>query len=247
MGEAITLLRQLTDKYAEITDPIYGKCLVIPTNEYGAAWDQKLKEEGCKIFQGSAGGKTAFFVRLPGQDRVPAPEPRTVYEMPQKPDPPTPKPPARRGPAPGKRVGYGLTWTQDEDRELIKLVTLGLSDEAISEKIPGRTATAVKLRKKRLKKHGLLQTKRGRPRKTIAPEPPRTSEPTAPQRPTPIPTAIPTAIPTPAREPITLPKRPFDVKTNLQVNVSVDCSDPEAVNRFRTLVKEVALLTLKET
>jgi len=60
-----------------VTSTIYGPCLVIPTSEFGAAWEPELLNQGCKVFQGSSGSRAVLFIRPPKPEM--AEEPREVY------------------------------------------------------------------------------------------------------------------------------------------------------------------------
>jgi len=201
---------------------LYGECLVILAVEFGAAWEKDLKAEGCKIFQGTADGRSAFFVRLPGQGQAEqATEARTVYEP-----PPTPQAPAKT------RRGYGEGWTQEENKELIKGVTLGLTNEEIAERIPGRTVVAVKQRIQRLHKSGVLPKRKvGRPQRKKSPR-------IATHMPTPTSTPLSTPVTTTTPAPVTI-KEPFTIRTTLTLNLNVNCADPAAVEAAIQVLKAV--------
>jgi len=231
MGNPIGLLEQLKEKYAVIDDPIYKECLVIPATEFGKAWDEQLRAEGHKIFQNSVGGRAVFFVQLAvsklGQSETQG-ESKLVYE-----------PPAEQT---RKKHLYGFRWTQDEDKELIKGVTLNLTDAQIAEKLPGRTQVAVKQRRGRLEKHGILpgkKSKRGRPpgRKTSTPAPGGVPFPI--HKDEPLPTPTPTPIPTSTAAPATPAREPaFQIRTTLTINLNVNCNDALSVQNALKILQE---------
>ena len=234
MGDSLTLFVQLKTQYSQLHDPLYGDCLVIPTKAFQNDWYETLRSEGHKTFQGTVDGRAVLLGQLKetlvSKTDASTSEPKPVYE---------PKPEQTR-----KKHTYGISWTQDEDKELIKGVTLGLTDVQIAEKLPGRTEVAVKQRKNRLKKYGLLpgrKGKRGRPpgRKTSTPAPDPTPQITESRGPEPAPTPI-DAPAAPHTEAPAAPAREsaFQIRTTLTINLNVNCNDANSVENALKVLHE---------
>lgn len=223
-------IAELKENYAVINDKLYGECIVIPASEFGRAWEEDLKAQGCKIFQGTADSRAAFFVKLPTEKTETAEEPREVF----KPQPVPMHDPERR-------------WNPIDDATLINLWEANKLIDEIAKHFPNRTAASVKARLQRLRRAGKiegryggpkrLKKKFGRPRKPESP--PLISKPVPPEPPTPQPQPA-TAAPT------TTGKEPFNIRTTLQINLSVDCSDRNAVANFLDIAKQLGSLTRKE-
>jgi hypothetical protein len=160
----LVTLEQLKEDFAVTNVAPYGDCLVIPASMFGPAWEEDLKNEGCKIFSGSSEGKAAFFVKVPVEEAK-AERTRTVY---------APPPSEKNVSEKQRKTPLGVTWTDQENKCLIELVGQKLSPDEIAKHLPGRTEIAVRLRIGRLEKHGLLkkhQRKYTHKEKVAAPPP----------------------------------------------------------------------------
>ena len=226
---APSLLEQLKEKYAVLEDPLYGSCLVIPSKEFGADWENKLRAEGHKIYQGSAAGRVVFFVQLAilkSSGAEGSGKGKVVYEPPL---------------ASTKHSFLGKSWTSEEDKELIKGVTLGQKDKKIAERLPGRTPIAVNQRIHKLRKHGALpKSGRGKRRKLLRTEVRQAPRPEGEEPLTPEPDkepekSAPITAPAPAAPTI----RVFPIKTTLTISLNINCDDIMAIQNAMRLIREL--------
>ena len=235
-GDPMDLLEQLKQQYQEEDDPLAGRCLVIPEKNFQRTWIDELRAQGCEITQGNRGLHPFMFVSLPKQSA----KTTTSTTSTESPEPTKAQP------------WLGKPWTKDEDKEIIKGVTLGLNDAEIAKRLPGRTEVATKQRRQRLEKHGIIQRKKGkqgRPpaRKTSAPAlSPIPARDTQPDKPADALTALrpdeadaegkshpPT--PAPAPQPRT---QPFTIHTTLTINLNVNCNDAFSVQNALKVLQE---------
>lgn len=228
MGDFMGLLEELQQKYPPIHDALHGECLIIAADKFRNEWNDELRQQGCRIVQGNLGLHAMVFVSLPTKSTVSTASTESTEPTVAQP-------------------WLGKPWTQDEDKEIIKGVTLGQTDAEIAKRLPGRTEVATKQRRKRLEKHGAFQPKkpkRGRP-------PGKTMSTPAPDE---KPYAVvpgqgrveldivaegkshpPSPVPAPTSQPRT---QSFTIHTTLTVNLNVDCNDASSVANALKLLQE---------
>ena len=238
----MSLVEKLTEKYSVLDTQAYGKVVCIPKKDFISDLEKLLKESGCRIHPSFMGGPV---VLVPLDDLksikgLKAAAPTSAGEIENAvvseeaietiKNPPAPK---------HKTIVHGPSWSPQEDELLIALRNKGLIEEEVAkefcERYPQRTPAGVHNRISRLLKAGkikhkseLLRTaekeqpenrpKRGRGR------PPKPKDDTQSTPSTPVPAVA---------------ANPFEIKTTLTLNITVDCSDRNAVANFLEIVKKI--------
>jgi len=232
----MTLLEDLKQRFHVRDVAPYGTCIVIPEMKFEPHWEDDLKTQGIKVFYTALNGHPTALVRLKeGTSRI-EPGEKLVYSPPS----PTPTLTAPSKPAPLPMHNPERFWSPEEDNKLIELWNQKpeIPIEDITKTFPNRGPSSVKNRLQRLRNAGKIEARYGGPKrhkkKVGRPKKVTVESHAGPSKPI-------ESHPTPATT-----TSPFEIKTTLSLNITVDCSDRNAVANFLQVIKELRNLEVAE-
>jgi len=218
----MVLIDELKVKFPRQTFSFYGECLVVPGAEFDPDWEDSLAEQGYKCILTDVDGKPVTLVRV---DRKAGEGEKIVYS-------PKPEVAVAKPTAPALHLKRKM-WTEEEDSELIKLWNLKpkLKTWEIASKFPPRSVAAVQCELTRLQRNGKIKPRWTKKKQKI-PEvkaPPKTPiVPTGPEA-------------EPAKDSLTKePIRPSQFNVAINIQVSVDCSNSQAMESVLKFLKELS-------
>jgi hypothetical protein len=123
-----SLFERLQKTFPVENVPPYGSVVVISSKVFDPAWEDKLKNEGVKVYSSGFHGEAVFLVRKADQPMAVSPEDKPLEQ-----DASLKKP---------KSLQHGDLWTPEDEAKLRDLYSKGVNCSEIAEQL-GRTKNAV--------------------------------------------------------------------------------------------------------